>query len=78
MPDIISNDTMMTEHILLELAVRQPHQLDPQLPGGATYSFRNGYWVIGDDALVNSPDFRKRPPVSKKMEFETGEDIKGQ
>lgn len=68
----------MAKHILLELAVRQPHQINLLLPSGATYSFRNGYWIIGDDALVNSPDFQGYPPTTKKKNFETGEDIKGE
>ena len=68
----------MTEHILLELAVRQPYQAGPQLPSGATYSFRSGYWIIGDDALVSSPAFRNGPQTTKKKNFETGEDIKGE
>ncbi|MCY4000585.1 MAG: hypothetical protein OXF84_07250 [Bacteroidetes bacterium] len=67
----------MMEHILLEIAVRQPCQADSQIPDEATYSFKKGYWIIGDDALVNSPDFRKCAKTTKKKDFETGEDIKG-
>ena len=69
---------MMAKHILLELAVQQPRQTNLPLPSGATYSFRKGYWIIGDDALVDSHDFRKSPQTTKKGDFETGEDIKGE
>jgi len=65
------------EHILLKIAVRQPCQAGSQIPDEATYCFRKGYWIIGDDALVNSPDFRKGPQTTKKKNFETGEDMKG-
>jgi len=67
---------MMMEHILLEIAVRQPCQANSQIPDKATYSFRKGYWIMGDYALVNSPDFRDGPQSTKKKNFETGEDIK--
>ena len=68
----------MVEHILLELAVRQPYQKNPKLPDEAVYSISDGYWVLGGSALVNNSDFRKGPPTTKKGDIETGEDIKGE
>jgi len=68
----------MIKHILLEFAIPQPHQTVPQIPNGATYSFKKGYWILGDDALVDSHEFRKSPQTTKKGDFETGEDIKGE
>ena len=68
----------MVDHILLKLAVRQPCPKNPELPDQAVYSVSDGYWVLDGIALVNYSDFRKGPPTSKKGDFETGEDIKGE
>ena len=68
----------MPEHVLLKLATRKPYRESPQLPSKATYDVSRGYWMIDGEALVNSSDFRKRPPMSKKADQETGEDIKGE
>ena len=72
------NQLVMTKHILLEFAVPQPHKTAPHIPDGATYSFKKGYWILGKDALVDSHEFRKSPQTTKKGDFETGEDIKGE
>ena len=40
--------------------------------------FSDGYWVLDGSAMVNYSDFRKGPPTTKKGDFETGEDIKGE
>lgn len=68
----------MSEHILLRLATRKPYRANPKLPNTAIYNASGGYWMIDGEVLVNSTAFRKSPPMSKKADQETGEDIKAQ
>lgn len=68
----------MSSHILLELAIRKPYITPPQLPSRAAYNVKWGYWTIDGEVMVNSSVYQKRPPMSKKADQETGEDIKGE
>ncbi len=74
-----SGNTTLTEHILLELLSGNRIKQTRHFQVEQLNSSRNGYWIIGDDALVNFPDFRDGLQTTKKLNnFETGEDIKGE
>lgn len=66
----------MSKHILLELAVREPHQVEPQLPNRSVYSVKDGYWILDGETFVSSSYFRNNPAKSKKKALDNGEDIK--
>ena len=68
----------MTEHILLKLATRKPYRRNPRLPSTAEYDAVRGYWAIDGQPMVSASEFHNDPPVSKKCDQETGEDIKGE
>ncbi|MBB5053603.1 hypothetical protein HNQ36_003603 [Afipia massiliensis] len=61
----------MTDHVLIQLAVRRPHVNAPTLPEGATYDTISGCWQTrGEGGLT--------PMSTKKNDIETGEDMKGE
>jgi hypothetical protein len=62
----------MTDHILIQRAVRRPHADTPSLPAGAIYDAASGCWQSGE----NDHDFELA--TTKKQDVETGEDMKGQ
>jgi hypothetical protein len=62
----------MTDHILIQLAVRSPHRDVPSLPADAIYGAVSGCWQSGE----NGEDLEL--PTTKKQDIETGEDVKGQ
>ena len=67
----------MSKHILLELAMRESHQVEPQLPSRSVYSAKEGYWILDGETLVNSSYFRINLATTKKKKaFDTGEDMK--
>jgi hypothetical protein len=66
------------KHILLERAHSYRPASQERNPPGCHYEFVTGAWVIDrtGELLIDS---KGRPhPVSKKNDFETGEDQKGQ
>lgn len=62
----------MTDHVLLQRAVRRPHFEAPALPAGASYDAVSGCWQAGE----NGEPFELA--TTKKQDVETGEDMKGQ
>ena len=67
----------MTKHILLVHSTRRKYLEAPELPGGAKYDRRQGYWFNEGMPLVRNQEF-KNHSVSKKCDQETGEDLKGE
>ncbi len=67
----------MKKHILLQNATRRKYDEAPELPKGATYDERQGFWKIGNKPIVLIDDFRNSR-TSKKCDQETGEDQKGE
>ena len=68
----------MTEHILLKLATRKPYRGNPRVPSTSEYDAVLGYWTVDGQPMVFNAEFTNDPPVSKKCDQETGEDIKGE
>jgi hypothetical protein len=62
----------MTNHILIQRAVRRPHVAAPSLPAGAVYDAVSGCWQADE----NGQAFELA--TTKKQDIETGEDMKGQ
>lgn len=60
----------MSNHVLLERAVRRPHVDAPRLPAGARYDAASGCWQTGENgdlrppnpAGVLRPESPRRPP----------------
>lgn len=61
----------MADHILLQLAVRRPHEDAPILPADASYDAVLGCWQAPDGQAFEFA-------TTKKNDVETGEDMKGQ
>lgn len=63
----------MTQHILIEKAVKTMHRETPEMPSGLIYDSVSGYWRDsarrGQRALTQM--------MTKKNDIETGEDMKG-
>lgn len=66
-------DASNRSHILVDSAARRPHRDEPDMPAGVRYDAVRGYWA-GEDGLVSDLP----PPQSKKADYETGEDMKGE
>ncbi len=72
----------MPDHVLIERAFRFPAQ-QPKDTEGWVYNREIGAWVDAEkpnQLMVEpgaGPDKPKPRPVSKKMDIETGEDMKG-
>jgi hypothetical protein len=62
----------MTDHILIQLALRRSHAETPPLPVGASYDAVVGCWYSGADRALLGP------MSTKKNDIETGEDMKGE
>lgn len=67
----------MNDHILLKHAKRRPYSNIPEMPKGAVFDDKRGFWLLGADPLV-SPGSKYGALVSKKCDQETGEDQKGE
>ncbi len=75
----------MTSHILIDRAHQFPVPCEPPIVGW-TYRRDIGAWVLADKPdrlMVSRPrDSRSQPypqpPISKKRDIETGEDMKGE
>lgn len=65
----------MKEHILIETAVRTPHQSVPEIPEGAYYDPSRGYWLYQGSPWTLS---RAHKMLTKKADIETGEDQKSE
>lgn len=65
----------MTEHILVKTAVRTPYRPVPEIPEGARYDPKRGYWLYGGTPWTES---RAHKMFTKKNDIETGEDQKGE
>jgi hypothetical protein len=61
----------MTDHILLQHAVRRSHVDAPALPADAAYDAVSGCWQTEDGQAFELA-------TTKKQDIETGEDMKGQ
>lgn len=66
-------DISNRSHILVDGAARRPHREQPDMPAGVRYDALRGYWADEDGLVSDLP-----PPQSKKADFETGEDMKGE
>lgn len=62
----------MTDHILIQHAMRRPHNDAPDLPVGAVYDAIAGWWLSEKDGQPFEM------ATTKKFDIETGEDMKGQ
>ena len=68
----------MAEHVLLTHATRRPYRDVPTLPDQAQYDPAKGYWTKDGLPLVTLDEFVGDDQVSKKCDYETGEDQKGE
>ena len=64
-------------HPLIDMAKRRRWSDAPDLPAGAKYDLRRGYWMLHGSPLVLDDEHQIRN-VSKKCDQETGEDQKGE
>ena len=67
----------MVEHILLQHANRKRFSNTPDMPAGATFDHKKGYWVKDGKELV-AHGSKYGAMVTKKCDQETGEDQKGE
>ncbi|WP_164633290.1 hypothetical protein [Rhodopseudomonas sp. WA056] len=63
----------MIDHILLQRSVRRPHSDVPCLGSEVEYRAEEGLWYASSEV---SKYFR--PPMTKKFDIESGEDMKGE
>lgn len=63
----------MADHILLKMSVRRAHLEAPIMQSGAEYRARDGLWYGDSNAATYL-----RPPMTKKHDIESGEDMKGE
>ena len=70
---------MSKTHLLVEKAFVYDRVEGPKDPEACEYDNRLGAWVLqnGRDFLVRSEDPEHERPKTKKMDQETGEDMKG-
>lgn len=68
----------MNNHILIKHAKRKPFSSAPQMPDGATFDSKKGYWIAKNSAPLVSPNSSYGEQVTKKCDQETGEDQKGE
>ena len=68
----------MADHVLLAHATRKPNRDSPNLPRHAKYDAVMGFWTKDGVPLVSLADFSGDKRVTKKSDFETGEDQKGE
>lgn len=67
----------MADHVLLQHAKRKPFSTTPDMPVGASFDHKKGYWVKDGKELVTQGS-KYGAMVSKKCDQETGEDQKGE
>jgi hypothetical protein len=68
----------MKEHLLLEKAYVYPLPKSAPVMTGYAFDSKNGYWVKEDSGQPFVLDPSNPGPRSKKCDFETGEDAKGE
>lgn len=65
-------------HLLMQLATRKPYRVDREMPAGARYDARAGYWKINGVPFAAAGGDDSIGPTTKKCDQETGEDLKGE
>jgi hypothetical protein len=67
---------MKNQHILLANGTRTPYREVPELLEDASYDELSGFWrTTAGEILVRD---KRKPPLTKKGDIETGEDQKGE
>mgnify|MGYP001770993980 CR=1 FL=1 len=64
----------MSGHILLKHAKRKPYSKIPEMPEGAVFDDKRGYWVSGADPLVSPGSKYPRNVIRKLVRIRKGND----
>ena len=58
----------MIQHVLVKYATRRPYREVPDLPEGAVYNTKAGYWTLNGKPLVTSKGYVGGQLATKKYD----------